>query len=522
LKKENFQMNNEFKKWGGLTLALLIAIGIGYGVTKPFISPIQSHVESMEKTTTYTCSMHPQVKKNELGKCPICAMDLIPVATHSDHQDETSLTKKERTIKYWQAPMDPNYKRDKPGKSPMGMDLVPVYEEDENDAGVQQLVLSKRAEKLAEVEVSPVMKDFATETLRLTGKLMVDETRLETISAWFPGRIEKLFIDYTGLTVEKNTHMATIYSPDLLVAQKELLEASRSQSAGLISSSKEKLRLWGLSAMQIQSIIRTGRVSDTLTLQAPIGGTVLTKYVKEGEYLKTGSKIYDIAALDRLWLIADVYESDAAKLSYGQALTFTTLAYPGKVFNGTITFIDPIVNPKTRTIRVRAIVDNKNGDLKPEMLAKVSVNIRYGLNGPIQDSQVADFWVSPMHPEEFSTKPGKCPICGMRLKKASELGLAKANSLAKKPLLIPATAPLITGKRAIVYIQVPHKTGVYEGREIHLGPKVGDYYIVLHGLNEGDYVVTEGNFKIDSAMQIQAKSSMMQPGGGKAMTGHNH
>lgn len=510
------------KKWSGIALGLLVALSVGYGVDNLFVSPSKSQSEAIEETVSYTCSMHPNVKKSEPGKCPLCAMNLIPVVTHSNHQDETMQLKKERKVKYWQAPMDANYKRDTPGKSPMGMALVPVYEEDDNGADVQQLRLSKRAEKLAGVEVSPVIRDFGTETLRLTGKLMVDETRLETISAWFSGRIETLFIDYTGLTVEKNTHMATMYSPDLLVAQKELLEAMRSQSLGLINSSKEKLRLWGLSTEQIQTIIRTGKISDTVTLQAPIGGTVLTKYVKEGEYLKTGSKIYDIADLDRLWLIADVYENDASKLSYGQALTFTTLAYPGKVFNGTITFIDPIVNSTTRTIRVRAIVDNKRGELKPEMLAKVSVNIRYGVNGPIQDGEISDLWVSPMHPEEFSTTPGSCPICGMTLKKASELGLTNANHSVTPPLLIPATAPLITGKRAIVYIQVPNKIGVYEGREIHLGPKVGDYYIVLQGVQEGDYVVTKGNFKIDSAMQLQAKASMMQPDGGKSMSEHHH
>ena len=516
-------MNNT-KKWAVMIGVFILALAIGYGLT----SRIQSsnpkpefHQQPTEASKQWSCSMHPQVRKHKEGKCPICAMDLIPI--ENDMAFSKSGIKAERKIKYWQAPMDPSYKRDKPGKSPMGMDLVPVYEEDDNDQPLQALRLSPRAEKLAEVEVSPVTRTFATETLRLSGKLVVDETRLETISAWFPGRIEQLFIDYTGITVEKNTHMAKIYSPELLVAQKELLEAARSGSSGLMSSSREKLRLWGLSVSQIKQIEKTGRVSDTLTLRASIGGTVLKKHVNEGEYVKTGSKIYDVANLDRLWFVADAYESDISKLFYGQKAQFVTAAYPGEIFDVVVTFIDPVVDPKSRTVRVRGIVDNSHRKLKPDMLAKATVDVNYSTTGPVQDSIIKDLYVSPMHPEEFSAKPGKCPICQMPLKKASELGLARPAS-SKKPLLIPASAPLITGKRAIVYVKVPDRPGVYESRVVHLGAKVGDFYVVKHGLHEGEHVVTKGNFKIDSAMQIQAKPSMMQPkgGSGNAPSEHNH
>lgn len=504
--------------------AFVLALAFGYGITSQLQSPDTTHgSHQMQESSSqkWTCSMHPQVRKDKEEKCPICGMNLIPVENDMDYSQ--SGKKVERKIKYWQAPMDPSYKRDKPGKSPMGMDLVPVYEEVDDDQPLQLLRLSPRAEKLAEVEVSPVTKAFATETLRLSGKLVVDETRLETISAWFPGRIEQLFIDYTGITVEKNTHMAKIYSPELLVAQKELLEAARSGSLGLMSSSREKLRLWGLSASQIKEIQKTGSVSDTLTVRASIGGTVLKKHVNEGDYVKTGSKIYDVANLDRLWFVADVYESDVSKLFYGQKAQFITDSYPSEPFNVVITFIDPVVNPSSKTVRIRGVVDNTHRKLKPDMLAKATVSVTYSTAGPIQNSDIKNLYVSPMHPEEFSTKPGKCPICQMPLKKASELGLTRSVS-SEKPLIIPASAPLITGKRAIVYVKVPDKPGVYEGRVVHLGARVGDFYIVKHGLNEGEHVVTKGNFKIDSAMQLQAKSSMMQPkgGSGNASSGHNH
>ncbi|MBT5953345.1 efflux RND transporter periplasmic adaptor subunit [bacterium] len=500
--------------WVLLTLLLVISIFIGKSIGNYFFKSPVVTPSTVSSNQTWTCSMHPQIRKNKEGKCPICSMNLIPV-----QYEPTS--KKENKIKYWQAPMDPTYKRNKPGKSPMGMDLVPVFEEvDENELSMTSIKLSKKAEKLAEIQVTFVSRDYATETLSLSGKLLVDETRTKTISAWFPGRIENLFIDYTGISVNENDHMAVIYSPDLLVAQKELLEAKRSQSNTLIDSTREKLRLWGLSSSQIKSIEETGKVSDQLTINAPIGGTVLKKYVSEGDYVKTGSKIYQMADLSRLWLLAEVYESNVGKVQYGQKLTFTTDTYPGKIFKGIVTFVDPVVDPITRIVRVRAVVDNKNHKLKPEMLTRVNIQIKMGVNGVISPSEIKDLWVGPMHHEEVSNVPGNCSICGMKLKKASELGLATL-SHDKKPLLIPETAPLITGKRALVYLKTD-SAGIYEGREIMLGHKVGNQYIVHHGLKEGDLVVSKGNFKIDSAMQIMAKPSMMQSKKGTPIKGHNH
>jgi membrane fusion protein, copper/silver efflux system len=466
-------MNINKRVWVILVILLFI-VSFGWVGRRVFIhSPSKDH-SSMAAYTVWTCSMHPQIRKAQKGKCPICAMDLIP-----------------------------------------------IYEETENDSqGSSELTLSKSAEKLADIQVAPVIRAFASETLLLPGKLMVDETRAKTISAWFPGRIENLFIDYVGIKVNKKDHMALIYSPDLLVAQKELLEARRANSQSMIVSTKEKLRLWGFSLSQIRLIEKTGKVSDKLTINAPIGGTVLKKFVSEGDYVKTGTKIYQMADLSRLWLLADVYETDIGKVKFGQSLTFTTDSYPGQTFKGMVSFVDPFVNPKTRVVRVRAVVENKGYLLKPEMLARVRVNVKIGVNGVINPPEIEGLWVGPMHHEEISTKPGNCSICGMKLKKATELGLVKPVNN-RKPLLIPVSAPLITGKRAVVYIK-GEKPGVYEGREIMLGKRVGSQYIVHTGLKEGELVVTKGNFKIDSAMQIMAKPSMMQAGQHAPMTGHKH
>ncbi|MBT6121550.1 efflux RND transporter periplasmic adaptor subunit [bacterium] len=501
--------NNRKKMWIVLVSLLIVSIFIGNGLGNYFFNSASMTKQGVSSNQTWTCAMHPQIRKDGQGKCPVCAMSLVPVQFEEP-------TRKERTIKYWQAPMDATYKRDKPGKSPMGMDLVPIYDEvDDGALSMTEIKLSKRAEKLADIQVTPVIRDYATETLFLYGKLLVDETRTKTISAWFPGRIENLFIDYTGINVDKKDHMAVIYSPDLLVAQKELLEAKRSQSQGLIESTREKLRLWGLSKSQITAIEETGKVTDQLTINAPIGGTVLKKFVSEGDYVKTGSKIYQMADLSRLWLSAEVYESDIGKVQYGQKLTFTTDSYPGQIFKGIVTFVDPVVDPKTRIVRVRAVVDNKAKTLKPEMLARVNIQVEMGVNGVTGSSEIKDLWVGPMHHEEVSTKPGTCSICGMNLKKASDLGLGSL-SHDEKPLLIPSTVPLITGKRAVVYV-TGTSPGVYEGREIVLGLRVGNQYIVHHGLKEGELVVSKGNFKIDSAMQLMAKPSMM-----KSIKGHNH
>ncbi len=216
-----------------------------------------------------------------------------------------------------------------------------------------------------------------------------------------------------------------------------------------------------------------------------------------------------------------MYESDLEWIRYGQEMEFHTEAYPGETFKGRIAFIDPILNDKTRTIKVRVNLPNVNGKLKPDMFVKAVVHSKVALGGKVMEPSLAGKYICPMHPEIIKDGPGKCDICGMPLVKAESLGYANAVT-GEPPLVIPAAAPLITGKRAVVYVSVPDKEGVYEGREVVLGPRAGDYYIVEEGLREGEMVVVNGNFKIDSAVQILAKPSMMSPEGGVAPAGHRH
>ncbi len=251
---------------------------------------------------------------------------------------------------------------------------------------------------------------------------------------------------------------------------------------------------------------------------------MIEKLKQEGDRVRTGDRIYTVADLSHLWVQMDAYESDLAWLRYGQKVEFTTEAYPGEVFKGKIAFIDPVLNKETRTVKVRVNVSNEDGRLKPEMFVRAVVQSRVASGGRILDASLAGKWISPMHPEIVKDEPGNCDICGMPLVRAETLGYVTAEpSDSAKPLVIPVSAALLTGTRAIVYVQVPDaEEPTYNGREIVLGPRAGDYYLVKAGLKEGELVVTNGNFKLDSALQISAKPSMMTPFGGGGGSGHNH
>jgi len=221
-----------------------------------------------------------------------------------------------------------------------------------------------------------------------------------------------------------------------------------------------------------------------------------------------------MADLSKLWVKLDAYESDLVWIRYGQEVEIITEAYPGEVFKGRIIFIDPILNDKTRTVKLRVNVDNSHGRLKPQMFVRAIVKSNIAEGGRVMAPEMAGKWICPMHPDIVKDARGPCDICGMDLVTTESLGYVKADAGTQAPLVIPASAPLITGRRAIVYVRVPNaEKPTYEGKEIALGPRASDYYIVESGLTEGETIVTKGSFKIDSALQIQAKPSMMNPEG---------
>ncbi|WP_027179548.1 efflux RND transporter periplasmic adaptor subunit [Maridesulfovibrio bastinii] len=421
-----------------IAVGILIAFAAGYfssGLFEEAESKPSEHVEhvasnenSSKTDIVWTCSMHPQIQLPNPGKCPICFMDLIPLEKGGASGDEV--------------------------------------------LGLRQISLTPRSRKLAGIVTDKVKRMAVSVQTRMLGKVDYDETRMGIITAWTGGRIDKLYIDYTGSPVRKGQAMASIYSPELMTAQAELIQSVKAIKALEGSSLKvvkstakrteraarEKLKLLGLSARQINAIIQRGEAADHVTLYSPLSGIVIQKDVDEGMYVKTGTPVYKIADLRKVWVILEVYESDLPWIKMGMNVKFTTEAFPGERFEGKVSYIDPMVNEKTRTIRVRLDVTNKDSKLKPGMFVK-AVNV--------------------------------------------------TDKKKETNLVIPASAPLVTGRRAVVYVAVPGKEGVYEGREIVLGPKAGDYYVVKYGLSEGEEVVTKGNFNIDSAVQIIAKPSMM-------------
>jgi len=439
---------------------------------------------------------------------------------------------KSKAAEIWTCSMHPQIRRDRPGKCPIcGMDLVPVRK---SVGGVRTISISRDVKKLMKLETVPVERKYVTANVRMVGKIEYDQTRLAHITAWVSGRLDRLFVDYEGVEVKKGDHMAYIYSEELYTAQEELLTAIESKAdrpssrfvepIDLAESAREKLRLLGITEEQIKEIEQRGKPSTHLTIYSPASGIVVQKLKQEGDRVAIGDRIYTVADLSFLWVQLDAYESDLPWLRYGQDVEFTTEAYPGEVFHGRIAFIDPVLDEATRTVKVRVNILNEGGKLKPEMFVRAVVRSQIASGGRVLDASLAGKWISPMHPEIVKDEPGNCDICGMPLVRAETLGFVTAQpNDASKPLVIPVSAALLTGTRAIVYVQIPDAPQpTYEGREVVLGPRAGDNYLVKSGVKEGELVVVNGNFNLDSALQIAAKPSMMNPEGGGGGGGHHH
>ena len=396
----------------------------------------EGHDRAESQASVWTCSMHPQVRQDGPGDCPLCGMDLIPVEEEV-RDDEVS------------------------GRS---------------------LTVSESGRKLMEIETARVVRMAIAADIALVGKVTYDEGRVSRISAWVPGRIENLHVDYVGYEVRAGAPMVDLYGPELVAAQEELIHshnAHREAQAGgderliestgdVVQAVRERLHLWGLSEAQIAEIETWGTAEPRLSIPAPISGTVVEKNVTEGAYVTTGQKLFTIADLSVVWIELSAYESDLALLAPGQPVQFTVEAVPGRRFSGVLSFVEPIVDPVTRTVAARAEIQNAERLLMPGMFVRANV-------------------------------------------KADARGHG-----GRAPLVIPATAPLLTGKRAVVYVELEDAdASTFEGREVTLGPRTGDFYVVVEGLVEGERVVTEGAFKLDSALQIRAKPSMMSPDAGE-------
>ena len=483
---------------GIAVLLILAALAIGYRVgqsapqPEPDVAAFEAQPSEGGKPQQYTCSMHPSVRlPDEDAKCPICFMDLIPV-------DEGG----------------------------------------EGEGSETRLVLSEAAAAAARVETRKVGRLFPRANVRLFGKVTYDQTSVARLTAYFPGRIERFFVNYIGVPVSKGDHLAELYSPDLLAAFEELRQAVQAvenseDATGIVRRStrdtlvaaREKLRLFGLTEQQVADVESGELDGDRLTIYAPLGGVVTKLDVREGDYVDTGEPIATVADLSRLWLDLEAYESQLPMLRWGLPLSFTVEARPGETFKGRIAFIEPMVDERTRTAAVRVAVDNSDRRLKPGMFASAVARPKVAEGGVVVGDELAGRWVGPMHPTVVKDQPGACDICGMDLVTAESLGVVGDPGAISEPLVVPRSAVVFTGTRSIVYVAVPDaETPTYEAREVVLGPRAGDFYVVREGLDEGERVVTHGAFRIDSAMQIAAKPSMMSPGDDQSgrRAGHDH
>jgi len=368
--------------------------------------------------TMYTCAMHPQIKQNKPGLCPICAMDLVPLTTVVSGDE-----------------VDPN-----------------------------EIQMTESAMKLAEIQTAVVKQGTPQKSIHLFGKVEADERNVALLTMRFGGRIEKLFVNYTGQNVKKDQKLATIYSPDLLTTQKELLEAIKYKESNpsFYQASRNKLKLWDLNENQIDAIENRGESKLYHDILSPTSGTVTKRQVSIGDYVKEGSSLFEVIDLTQVWVMFDAYESDLPWIKTGDNVQFTIQSLPGKDYKGKVSYVDPIINEKSRVAKVRIEIANPKLTLKPGMF----------VNG-VLESKIAE------------------------------------NS---KELLIPKSAILWTGKRAIVYVKIPNReTPTFIHREIRLGPEAGDHYVAAEGLSEGEIIAANGVFKIDASAQLAGKVSMMSP-----------
>jgi len=433
---------NKIKNWSSehflLSLAIIFIIGIvagslvfggddNAGTNKTEISAEDHEAMDHVPGTLWTCAMHPHLRLEKPGSCPICGMTLIPVSTDEEGGDE--------------------------------------------EGGDYTVKLSNTAMKIAEVSTSLVENKIPYKEIYLPGKVMADERRISELTSRFPGRIEKLFVNFTGQKVRKGQVLAKIYSPNLVTAQRELFEAFKFQESnpGYYTAARNKLKLWDLTENQIDEIVNSGNVQFYFDVLSPLTGTVTMRMVSLGDYVKEGTSLFEIVDLSHVWVMFDAYENDIPWIKLGDKIKFKIKSIPSRAFESTVTFIDPVLNAKSRVAGVRAELNNPKDLLKPQMLASGSLKTMLPGSGD--------------------------------------------------QLLVPKSAVLWSGKKAVVYVRTNNHQNMFKFTEITLGADAGNAYVVLDGLNDGEIVATNGVFKIDAAAQLKGEKSMMNPSGSKQSMG---
>ncbi len=444
-------------------LALLAVAGI---------LPLRQAAQARQAPAThkqYTCSMHPFIIKDKPGDCPICGMKLTPVkSANAGARAAAPVAKNEtangkRKIKYWVAPMDPTYIRSGPGKSPMGMDLVPVYEDQAPNGPL--ITIDPVTVQNMGIRTAKVTRRDLYHTLRTVGLIGYEEPRQYTVNTKVSGWVERLYVNQTGQQVKKGGRLLDIYSPDLLNAQEEFLLALNNNDAlakspfpavaagakSLLSSSRKRLKLWDISDRQIAELKKNRKVRKTMTLYSPYSGIVTKKMVNEGMQAKEGMELFEISDISRVWVYADIYEYELPWVKVGQEAQITMPFADARTIKGKVGYLYPYVEPKTRTVKARLEFVNPDFILKPEMYVNV---------------------------------------------------LIKTDPLANV-LSIPEDAVLDSGTAKTVFVALGN--GKFEPRQIKTGLEGQDGFIeVRQGLLENEQVVTSSQFMLDSESNLRA------------------
>jgi RND family efflux transporter MFP subunit len=463
----------------GFILALALA-GVGYWVvtTKPFGPGQSAKSQTVQK---YHCPMHPTYVSDKPGNCPICGMKLVPFEP-ANSQSAANQSTGGKKILYYLDPMNPANKSDKPGKAPDGMDLVPVYEETAETGtgssvpGYSPVNLTTTRQQLMGITLVKAERLPLEQSIRTFGRVTYDETKLHHIHTKFEGYIERLYVNYVGQFVKAGQPVFSVYSPELYATQKEYLLALRSreqfgdlndQKTGpkidLVGAARERLALWDIGDKEIERLERTREPIRALTIDSPVTGFVMAKTAVEGLRVMPGDTLYDIVDLSTVWVEADVYEVNLPFVRVGQLAEMLLPYQPGKKFSGRISFINPTLDEKTRTVKARIEFANPQAILKPEMYGDVLI---HGSRG---------------------------------------FGVA-----------VPDNAVISTGERNIVF--VAKGNGVFEPREVTVGVKVRNLYEIKNGVSAGEQVVTGANFLLDSESKLKAT---LTAGAGPG-AGHQH
>jgi Cu(I)/Ag(I) efflux system membrane fusion protein len=423
----------------------------------------------------HTCPMHPQIRQPGPGDCPICGMPLVPATAAGADLDQFAVS------------IEPAQRR------------------------------------LANIKTATVTEQPVSRQLQTMGSIEIDESRQATIASYIDGRVERMFADYTGVEVEAGDHLAVVYSPQLYSAQIEYLEAKktldnitdsalaaiREAQTKLVTNSRQRLVELGMTPEQLNELDGSGEAKSRLTIYAPMGGTVIQKLAEEGKYIEAGEPIYRIANLSMVWLMLELYPEDASRIRFGQRVQARLASNREEVLTGRVAFIDPSVDPTTRTVGVRVEFTNDQGNLRPGDYAEATITIPIGPQGEVYDENLAGKWISPMHPQIITNQPGQCPICGMNLVPTTRYGFSATPVHQVAAVTIPRSSLLLAGEHSVVYVET--EPGRFELRDVTLGPFLKDQVVVLKGVEPGEQVATSGNFLIDSQMQLAGKPSLIDP-----------